>query len=310
MNASDNMMNNVFDICPLTVGLGEILWDMLPHGKLLGGAPANFAYHCHALGADAKVLSAIGDDQLGREIIDELNARQVNIDYIDTNSHPTGTVDVLVGNNGDAHYTINEDVAWDFIGLPEKAEKLARRCDAVCFGSLAQRSAVSQKSIRAFLSKTKPDCLRVFDINLRQNYYSADIIESSLQAANVFKLNDDELKVLQGLLKLPNSTNAALAELLQRYQLNNIALTKGSAGSTMMNKEKIHNSPSIPVEVQDTVGAGDSFTAMMVMGLLAGLSLDKINQLAGRLAAFVCSQSGATPKSPVELISEIKEHAL
>jgi fructokinase len=282
---------------------------MLPDGKLLGGAPANFAYHCHALGADAKVLSAIGDDQLGRQIIDELNAKQVNIDYINTNSHPTGTVDVLIGNNGDAHYTINENVAWDFISLPEKAEKLASQCDAVCFGSLAQRSPASHKSIKAFLAKTKPDCLRVFDINLRQNYYSADIIESSLQAANVFKLNDDELKVLQQLLGLPDSTETALTELLQRYQLDLIALTKGSAGSTMMDKDHVHHNPGIHVEVKDTVGAGDSFTAVMIMCLLLGLSLDKINQIAAKVAAFVCSQSGATPALPVELISEIKQHA-
>jgi fructokinase len=281
---------------------------MLPDSKLLGGAPANFAYHCHALGADAKVLSAIGDDQLGREIMDELNARQINTGFIDTNSYPTGTVDVLVGKNGDAHYTINEYVAWDFIDLPEKAEKLARQCDAVCFGSLAQRSPVSQKSIKTFLSKTKQDCLRVFDINLRQDYYSADIIESSLRTANVFKLNDDELKVLQRLLTLPDSTEVALSELLQRYRLDLIALTKGPAGSTMLNKEHVHHCPGIHVEIKDTVGAGDSFTAVMIMGLFVGLPLDKINQLAGKVAAFVCSQSGATPALPVELISEIKEH--
>jgi fructokinase len=283
---------------------------MLPDGKLLGGAPANFAYHCHALGADAKVLSAIGDDELGREIIDELNARQVNIDYIDTNTHPTGTVDVLVGDDGDAHYTINEEVAWDHIQWTDELQLLAARVDAVCFGSLAQRSTDSCEAIHQFLSHTKANCLRIFDINLRQQYYSRKILDRSLQAANVFKLNDDELTVIQKLLDLPNSPQDALQVLRSRYQLQCIALTRGAEGSILMDEHSCCDCSGLPATVADTVGAGDSFTAVMVMGLLLDLSLDKINQLAGKVAAFVCSQSGATPELPLELISEIKQRAL
>jgi len=302
-------IDKVLESCPLIVGLGETLWDMLPDGKLLGGAPANFAYHCHALGADAKVLSAIGNDGLGREIIDELNARQVNIDYIDTNSHPTGTVDVLVGDYGDAHYTINEEVAWDHIQWTDELQILAARADAVCFGSLAQRSTDSCEAIHQFLSHTKADCLRIFDINLRQQYYSRKILDRSLQAANVLKLNDDELTVIQELLYLPNSPQDALRVLQNRYELQCIALTRGAEGSILMDEHSCLDCPGFPATIADTVGAGDSFTAVMVMGLLLGLSLDKINQLAGKVAAFVCSQSGATPELSVELISKIKEHA-
>jgi fructokinase len=303
-------IDKVLESGPLVVGLGEILWDVLPGGKRLGGAPANFAYHCHALGADAKVLSAIGDDPLGREIIGELNARQVNIDYIETNSHPTGTVDVLIGDNGDAHYTINEDVAWDHIQWTDELQILAAKANAVCFGSLAQRSSDSYKAIHQFLSHTKVDCLRIFDINLRQQYYSQKILDRSLQAANVLKLNDDELTVIQELLHLPNSPQDALQVLRNRYELQCIALTRGAEGSILMDEHSCFDCPGFPATIADTVGAGDSFTAVMVMGLLLGLSLDKINQLAGKVAAFVCSQSGATPELPVELISEIKQHAL
>ncbi len=297
----------VFDRGCVAVGLGEILWDMLPGGKRLGGAPANFAYHCHALGAEAKVLSAIGDDALGREVIDELNAKGIDVDGIGTNAHPTGTVEVSVSDSGNARYTFKENAAWDHIELSEGAEKLARRCDAVCFGSLAQRAAVSRKSIEGFLSRTRPDCLRVFDINLRQSYYSRDIIESSLMRANVFKLSDDELEVLRSLLDLLGSAEAALRQILVRYELDLIALTAGAAGSTMLDAEHIDHCRGILVEVKNTVGAGDSFTAMMAMGRLCGLGLDEINRLAGKAAAFVCTQDGAMPALDAELVAELRK---
>ncbi|MCK4960443.1 MAG: carbohydrate kinase [Planctomycetes bacterium] len=296
----------VFDHSRLAVGLGEILWDMLPGGKRLGGAPANFAYHCHALGAEAKVLSAIGDDELGTEVIDQLNAKGIDVDHIGTNAHPTGAVEVSVSASGNACYTFTENAAWDHIELSERAEELARKCDAVCFGSLAQRGPVSRKSIEGFLSKTRADCLRVFDINLRQNYYSKDIIESSLRTANVFKLSDDELEVLRSLLDLSGSAEAALRQILERYELDLIALTAGAAGSTMLDADHLDHCQGISVEVKNTVGAGDSFTAMMVMGRLSGLRLDEINRLAGKTAAFVCTQDGAMPVLPAELIAELE----
>lgn len=298
-------IDKVFESCPLIVGLGEILWDMLPDGKLLGGAPANFAYHCHALGADAKVLSAIGNDRLGREIIDELNARQVNIDYIDTNSHPTGTVDVLVGDYGDAHYTINEEVAWDHIQWTDELQILAARADAVCFGSLAQRSTDSCEAIHQFLSHTKADCLRIFDINLRQQYYSRDIIEKSLQAANVLKLNDDELVILREMLELPSATMRALCVIRDRYKLHYIALTSGANGSVLLDREDMCQCDGYPAIVVDTVGAGDSYTAVLTFGVLHKLPSREINRLANQVAAYVCSQAGATPRLPDSLIAEI-----
>ena len=291
------------------VGIGEILWDMLPGGKRIGGAPANFALHAHALGAQAQIISSIGQDKHGREIVQQLSHKQIEMEHIQyKREHPTGRVDVQVGDNGQPKYMIHEDVAWDHIQFSPEMKVLAEKCDAVCFGSLAQRNPVSRSSIQEFLANTKTCCLRIFDINLRQDYYSKEIIESSLLTANVLKLNDDELVVLQALIDLPINTESALKALLIRYQLDFLAFTQGASGSIMMDKNNnISHCPGISVNIKDTVGAGDSFTAAMIMGKLSGLALAKINLLANKVAAFVCSQAGATPALPACLTSELTE---
>lgn len=289
----------------IVVGLGEILWDRLPGGKQLGGAPANFAYHAFMLGANSYVASCVGSDELGREITERLASLKLDQRYIAFDrTHPTGTVDVELDANGKPNFIIQEDVAWDFIPTTPALLDLARRTDAVCFGSLCQRSSVSRNTIRRFLRATRADCLRVFDINLRQRCYSRQIVEDSLKLSKVLKLNDDELPVVAALLGLKGSETSVLEQLTARYGLCLVALTKGEKGSILYTPERSSTHPGFRVEVVDSVGAGDAFTAALVMGLLRGDELDRIHAFANRLAAYVCSQRGATPEIPTELIRE------
>jgi fructokinase len=285
------------------VGSGEILWDMLPTGKQLGGAPANFAYHCQALGAKGVVVSCVGDDELGREILSRLGGLGLNCRHIAVDkAHPTGTVTVRLDENGQPDFIIHEDVAWDFIPLDAGLLELAARTDAVCFGSLCQRSEVSRHTVRRFLQATAPDCIRVFDINIRQSYYNKDIVHTMLQLSNVLKLNDEELPVVAGLLDVTGSETDILSQLTQRYELRLIAVTRGVGGSRLYAHGEDSNHPGFPVQVADTVGAGDAFTAAMTLGLLQGKELDRIDEDANRVASYVCSQSGATPELPEGLI--------
>ena len=286
------------------VGLGEILWDMLPAGKQLGGAPANFAYHAQALGAEGVVVSCIGDDDLGREILSQLDGLGLDCQYIAVDkANRTGTVTVKLDANGVPDFTIHENVAWDFIPLSAPLLELAARADAVCFGSLCQRSDVSRDTVRRFLEKTKPDCLRIFDINIRQSYYSKDIIGAMLDTSNVLKLNDDELPLVGELLDIKGSESEILAELAARYELRLIVLTKGADGSRLYGPDGDSESKGVPPEkIADTVGAGDAFTAAVAVGLLNGNGLEQINAHANRVASFVCSQHGATPKLPDDLV--------
>lgn len=292
----------------IIAGIGELLWDMLPGNKRLGGAPANFAIHAGALGAQAAIISAVGSDQDGSEILKHPAIKNMPADYIARNHAPTGHVDIIVDANGKPIYNIQANVAWDMIELPPVTEMLASACSAVCFGSLAQRNAASRHAIHKFLSLTSRHCLRIFDINLRQSYYSRPIVEDSLRAANIFKLNEDELLILQNLLELPAHEGAALEILMYRYDLDSIALTRGSHGSLMMNRAETVQCPGISLTIKDTIGAGDSFCAAMAMGLLHGLPLAAVNRFAGTVAAYVCSHEGATPELPARLISELNRH--
>jgi fructokinase len=286
----------------ILVGIGELLWDLLPTGKQLGGAPTNFAYHAQALGGNALIASSIGDDALGREILDRFKSLRLSPEYIAIDkTHPTGTVDVKLDASGVPDFTICRNVAWDFIPITDALMGLARQADAVCFGSLAQRSAVSRRAIQRFLAATRPECLRVFDINLRQTYYSLDVIDHSLRACNVLKLNDHELPILLKLLNLPAAEPDALRHLMSRYNLTLIALTRGDKGSRLCVGNEFYDHRGFSTKVIDTVGAGDAFTAALAMGLLHRLSPDQINAAANRLAAYVCSQSGATPPIPANL---------
>lgn len=291
----------------LVVGLGEILWDLLPGGKQLGGAPANCAFHAHSLGATGAVVSCVGDDEPGREILARLNTFGLDTRGVGLDSrHPTGTVSVAVNEQGQPSYTIHEGVAWDFLTLNDAMLDRARRCDAVCFGSLAQRSPESRRAIAAFLDATRPECLRVFDVNLRQHYYDLDILATTLPHASVFKINDEELPVVSCLLGLRGNTQETiLSALFEAYPLQALALTRGSKGSTLWTRNAFSECPGGSVErIADTVGAGDAFAATLTVGLLRKLPLDRLNTLANRVAAYVCSQPGPTPTLPAEILAE------
>ena len=287
------------------VGVGEVLWDLLLTGPQLGGAPANFAYHAHALGAQTHVITRVGKDDYGSEIIRRfqemgLSGSAVQVDDVAR----TGTAKVELSGDGLAHFTVQENVAWDFISLTPEALGAARVADAICFGSLAQRSETSRNTIQTLVAATRAKALRVFDVNLRQQFYSRRVIEESLQLANVMKLNDNELPILAKMLHLIGSIEEQIERLAHIYKLQLIALTRGANGSLLYQEseagQRWSDCESRPVQVVDTVGAGDSFTAAMVLGLLRKMDLDQINSIANEVARYVCSQSGATPALPTE----------
>jgi len=283
----------------ILVGLGEILWDILPEGKKLGGAPANFAYHAQELGAKGLVVSCVGNDELGKEILNLIEQLGLSCDYIAVDGeHPTGTVTVKLDENGKPDYTIHQNVAWDYIPFSDRLSKLAQAADAVCFGSLCQRCEVSGRTVREFLAATKPDCLRIFDINFRQSYFNVEIVKVLLEVSSVLKINDEELLVLARMLNITGTEQEILTGLTERFSLKLIALTKGDKGSCLFSSGTISDHPGFPVEVADSVGAGDAFTAALAVGMLQGNQLDDINEHANRVASFVCSKTGATPKLP------------
>jgi fructokinase len=286
----------------VVVGIGEVLWDMLPGGKQLGGAPANFAYHANALGARGVVVSRVGGDDAGREILRRLESLGLDARYVATDpAHPTGRVDVRLDDRGVPDYVIARNAAWDFIRAGPDLVDLAARADAVCFGTLAQRSPASRDAVRAFVDATRPSCLRVFDVNLRQSYFDRETVHGGLLASDVLKLNDAELPVLAGLLGIGGEGGDALREVLLKYDLRLIAFTRGPNGSVLYTRDRTSDHPgSPPGAIADTVGAGDAFTAALVAGLLEGQDLDRINASANRLAGYVCSRPGATPPIPAE----------
>ncbi|MBN2577839.1 MAG: carbohydrate kinase [Pirellulales bacterium] len=284
------------------VGIGEVLWDLLPTGPQMGGAPANFAYHAHALGARSGLISRVGDDPLGREILDRLRQWDLPADGVTVDpAAPTGTVPVTLSADGQPEFTITENVAWDRIEADPPALRLAAAAEAVCFGSLAQRSPASRTGIRRLVAAAPPAALRVFDVNLRQHYYTPEVLEASLRLANVVKVNDRELEVLAEILQLPGGMKEQIRRLADDYALSVVALTRGDRGSLLYREGQWSDDPGRPTRVKDTIGAGDSFTAAMVLDLLAGLSLDAINRRANEVAAYVCSCQGATPPLPARL---------
>lgn len=287
---------------PRIVALGEVLWDLLPEGKMLGGAPANFAFHAHALGAESRLVSRVGDDRLGRDIRQRFSAKGLPVDGIQIDPvAPTGTVSVELCDEGQPRYTIHERVAWDALEATPEAMSIVAGADAVCFGSLAQRSPISRATIRALVAAAPAQALRIFDINLRQHYYERETIETSLELAGVLKLNETELPVLAEMFGLSGEPRDQLAGLATRFRLRAIALTLGAGGSVLRVDEEVSAHAGTPVTVRDTIGAGDSFTAMLALGLIAGWPAARINERANAIAAFVCSQSGATPDLPEEL---------
>ena len=294
------------------IGIGEALFDCLPEGRKLGGAPANFAYHVSQFGLNGCAISAIGNDELGDEIVEKFNA--VHLKHILPRvEQPTGTVKVTLDEKGVPQYEICLGVAWDNIPLTNEMLEIARNAQAVCFGSLAQRSETSRKTIHAFLDATPADALRVFDINLRQSWYTAEVIAESLQRANILKINDEELDVVATMLlgepTIPGhliaedaeKTRRICRELISRYDLDMLILTCGAIGSYVFTMEEESYITTPKVKVADTVGAGDSFTATFVAQLLLGKPIPEAHKKAVDVSAFVCTQNGAMPVLPEEL---------
>lgn len=282
-------------------GIGELLWDVLKDSEELGGAPINFSYHASAMGAHCYAISTIGDDLRGKIALDELRQRRVSCDHITVlKDGITGYVLAKVDDAGIATYTFPDNVAWDSIYLKESTLSLAANLDAVCFGSLAQRSPASRKVILNFLQITGKQTLKVFDLNIRQNFYTPEIITTSLKIADVLKLNDDELQLIARIENLNGPPLAMMQTLVESYGLRLAVLTRGEKGSLLVSPSQFSDYEGLSTTVVDTIGAGDSFTAATVLGLLSGLSLDAINERANRVAAFVCSQRGAMPILPEE----------
>ena len=277
---------------PIVIGIGEFLWDMLPSGKKAGGAPVNFAYHASQHGTEAWAVSAVGNDPLGRELCRVASDHGINM-LVPIVDHPTGTVKVELM-DGQPNFIISEDVAWDYIPLtPESLEK-ARHAAAVSFGTLAQRSPVSRATTRALVEAAPESALKVYDINLRQHYYSKDIIESSLEIANVLKINDDELERLKPMFCLEGfDQDRACTFLLQRYGLRMLVLTAGDRFSSVFTDDGVSTIPTPKVKVVDAVGAGDSFSGALVGSLLNGLDVAEAHRVAVETAAYVCTQAGA-----------------
>ena len=289
------------------LGVGEILWDLLPSGAQLGGAPANFACHARALGADAGIVTRIGDDSLGREIFRRLEAMRLPLNLVQIDpAAPTGTVGVQLSGEGVPQFTIHEGVAWDRLETTTASLAAAATADAVCFGSLAQRATASRHAIRELVRATRATALRILDVNLRQHFYSRELIEESLRLANVLKLNDAELPVLAEMFSLGGDARAQIVALAVRFELRLVALTRGPLGSLLFADGRWSKCQPRPVVVADTVGAGDAFTAAMALGFLRDWELDAINSAASEVARHVCSQPGATPPLPAALVDRFR----
>jgi fructokinase len=281
---------------PLVAGIGEILWDVLPSGKQLGGAPCNFSFHAKQAGCDSFIISAIGRDEKGVEIKKVLTELGLNDKYVQENGYPTSTVTVELKENGHPDYIIHENVAWDHLSWIKDMEELAKDLDAVCFGTLAQRNPESQQVIKSFLTATSSSCLKVFDINLRQHYYSKELILNSLNLSDVLKLNEDELPVVAGFFGFSGPPEKQLEQILQHFRLKYIVYTLGEKGSQIISGTESTICEVPQIVIADTVGAGDTFTAVFIAGILKGISLKEIHHKATASAAYVCTQRGAMPK--------------
>lgn len=289
----------------IVVGMGEALWDVLPEGKKIGGAPANFAYHVSQFGLPSRVVSAVGNDPLGREIVENFTSKGLN-HLIEEVPYPTGTVQVEIDPAGVPQYDIKENVAWDNIPYTARLEALAGQTRAVCFGSLAQRNVVSRNTINRFLDAMPQtaDSLVVFDVNLRQGFYTKEILCNSMKRCNILKINDEELVTVSRMFGYPGiDLQDKCWILLGKYNLRMLILTCGINGSYVFTPGNVSFQPTPKVEVADTVGAGDSFTAAFIASLLKGKSVTEAHALAVRTSAFVCTRKGAMPELPPDLRS-------
>ena len=288
------------------VGIGEALWDMLPEGRKIGGAPANFTYHVSQFGLDAVAVSAVGDDELGAEIRHTFEEKDLQT-QLATVPYPTGTVAVTLDAKGIPQYEICEGVAWDNIPFSPELEALARNTIAVCYGTLAQRNSVSRKTIASFIAAMPADGIKICDINLRGTFYNKEILESSMRACDILKINDEEIDEVSRLLgaEFPTQRMAAL-NLMSRYEIDILILTCGTNGSYIYSMDGTESFlPTPKVKVADTVGAGDSFTGAFIAALLCGKDIKKAHALAVEVSAYVCTQNGAMPELPDEIIDKL-----
>jgi fructokinase len=292
----------------IVVGLGEVLWDMFPEGKKLGGAPANFAYISNLLGDRGVVASRVGNDGLGREAISRVKALGGDTAEIQTDAiHATGTVEVSIDQDGQAKFDIKKDVAWDFLEWTSEWSALAKRCNAVCFGSLAQRSAQSRETIQSFLQEAFLSAVCVFDVNLRQCFHTAELLSTSMQKAHVVKLNHEELPVVTKLFGFESPDEKTAAKWLQeKFNLRLVCVTRGARGSLMIGEHESVEHPGFEVKVADTVGAGDAFTAALVHHFLRGASLAEMSETANQLGSWVASQVGAMPVADAARLEKLR----
>ncbi|WP_296156275.1 carbohydrate kinase [uncultured Gardnerella sp.] len=295
---------------PIVISLGELLWDLLPQGKRVGGAPANFAYHAQANGAESYVISAVGEDDLGNELIGEVKKAGIK-NIIQKNAWPTSTVNVAL-RNGIPEYTIVRNVAWDHIVYTNELVELVSKADAICFGTLGLRSQETHDTVLELLKHAKPEAMKFFDINIRSDHYSKDLIEALLKEATVFKLNDSELLLLRDMFNIrETSDNEACKWFQTRYGLDYVILTGGSTFSTITTKTGENSTfPTPHVDVNDTVGAGDSFSGTFTARILLGDSVEQAHRNAINTAAYVCTQAGAWPKYPENITDYLSESGL
>ena len=290
---------------PVIAAIGEVLWDVYPDAARFGGAPANFACHSAALGADTPFVSAVGEDDFGYRALATLERHGVDVTSVIRDPvHATGYVKVTLDSSGRASYRFADDVAWDHVGWADVLSLLAQQVDAVCFGTLAQRSSETRETIRHFVGATPPGTLRMFDVNLRHNFFDKEIVDTSMRLATALKLNIEELPVVARLCDVQGGDQLEqLRALLNRYELRIAALTCGPDGALLVTSEHVSECAAFPTDVVDTVGAGDAFTAALVMDFLQGVPLGEINRHANAVASFVCSQAGAVAPLPAELVS-------
>ena len=277
-----------------TLCIGEILWDTFPDKKVWGGAPANFIFHTAEFGADATAFSAIGQDDLGTELLSVVAETGINL-VAERLIYPTGKVDVCVNSEGVANYQFNEDCAWDHLPLTSELMTLSQEADLIAFGTLAQRNEISKKTIHKALELKKDSCKVLFDINLRADFYNKEIIEKSLNYTDILKLNEEEIVILQDLLGL------SIQQIIDTYKLELVISTLGSEGSCIMTNSHSFEYPAVKCKVIDTVGAGDSFTASFIINYLQGMDIPEAQKLASKVAAYVCEHKGATVSIPSEL---------
>jgi fructokinase len=286
----------------LVEGIGELLWDLLPGGREIGGAPANFAWHVHALGMTGLIVSCVGDDEDGREILERLRGLGLQRDHVSVDRvRPTGRSTVSLDLSGVPSFRVHENAAWDFIPFAPSLARVAGEIEAVNFGTLGQRSPASKETTLSFLSRTRPDAIRLFDLNLRPPHVTREVIEESLGLAAAVKLNDSELSVVSEMLGFAGDERDRVRRIADAYDLDLVALTRGEKGSVLYSRERWSAHTGYKTRVFDTVGAGDAFAAALVAGMLAGLDLDLVNDRANRVASFVCSRPGATPELPADL---------